>query len=476
MGEALIARRGGGGKLNAILEQYRVAAGESVSANGFVRFVDDLSTHSLQGDYPYVAACALDENTVLAVGRSSYTSAYVYAWKITFSGQTGSVGTRTQVANTSAYTELAMRMRLIPLNANTAVLFVPHSYSDSSNYWGYAVISVSGDALTAGATMTLSGLWDVMPGYSDTNSWDAIPTGNDQILCVHSSYLSSSKTKVYARAFGLNATSPTYLQSKRNKSLTVTGGTSSSEDNTISVCRLSDGRYLVLGQYKYSGTTYAARPFFVTDSGSAITITNGGKTTLYTYSSAAYMCGAIRLSDQSALYVYARKQGTYYYLYGRVISASASGTVSANTETQLSAREMRYYTSSTPNERGMMFALRGQRGGIFANGSKCQVIYMPVDPGAIYSIALTIAGNAIAVKGEKEIVPKDETQTETRELACDIAQPTGDRRVIYTTINGVLTGTMLTTAVGAAVSGDTVDGVAAENAAAGTNVDVYRPA
>ena len=101
---------------------------------------------------------------------------------------------------------------------------------------------------------------------------------------------------------------------------------------------------------------------------------------------------------------------------------------------------------------------------------------MPVDPGAIYSIALTIAGNAITVKGETEIVPKDETQTETRELACDIAQPTGDMRVIYTTINGVLTGTMLTTAVGAAVSGDTVDGVAAENASAGANVDVYRPA
>ena len=47
MGEAMITRRGGGGKLNALVEQYKVAAGGSVSANGFVKFVDDLSTHSL---------------------------------------------------------------------------------------------------------------------------------------------------------------------------------------------------------------------------------------------------------------------------------------------------------------------------------------------------------------------------------------------------------------------------------------------
>lgn len=42
MGEAILARRGGGAKINGIIEQYRIAAKENISAGDFVQFINEV--------------------------------------------------------------------------------------------------------------------------------------------------------------------------------------------------------------------------------------------------------------------------------------------------------------------------------------------------------------------------------------------------------------------------------------------------
>ena len=93
----------------------------------------------------------------------------------------------------------------------------------------------------------------------------------------------------------------------------------------------------------------------------------------------------------------------------------------------------------------------------------------------IYAIDVSVSKDTITPTSEKLVIALDTTQDTSIQLRCDIVQPNNDMRIIYTTIDGVLTGTMLTTAVGAATSG-TVDGVAKTSASAGETVDVYRPA
>ena len=476
MGEAMITRRGGGGKLNALVEQYKVAAGGSVSANGFVKFVDDLSTHSLQYNRPYVSACALDDTTVLVTDRKIFgesNAKYIYCRKITFASGTAAVGTETQVASTAYGTENTSLMRLVRINATTAVLFFAYYYND--NYWKYAVITLADGAISSGGTKTLEYVWAVVPDNEDVYSWDVIPIGDDKFIWLDCAY--NSKLYLYARVFKCDA-SKNVITEERRESISSLAGTSS--ELAIVASKLSDGRYAVLREYSTSGSgqrrPHSVQLFTVTDSGSAISISTA--TQLFSLGTTTgifcYALGIIPISDYKLLYIYIKQKGTGTtgYLYGRLITVPTNGTATSGTETQLSTQQFAFYSSTSYDYNHV---LRGGHGGIFKIKTGYQIILKPNASEPIYAIDVSVSNDTITPASEKLVIAPDTAQDTSIQVRCDIVQPNDNMRIIYTTIDGVLTGTMLSRAIDAATSG-TVDGVAKDNASAGTTVEVYRPA
>lgn len=477
MGESMITRRGGGGgKLNALVEQYKVAAGGSVSANGFVKFVDYLSTHSLQYNRPYVSACALDGTTVLVTDKkisAESNSKYIYCRQITFAAGTATVGTATQVASSTYGQENTSLMRLVRINATTAVLFFANYYND--NYWKYAVITLADGAISSGGTKTLEYVWAVVPDNEDVYSWDVIPIGDDKFIWLDCAY--NSKLYLYARVFKCDA-SQNVITEERKKSISSLTGTSN--ELAIVASKLSNGRYAVLREYSTSGSG-PSRPhyvqlFTVMDSGSAISISTA--TQLFSLGTSTsifcYALGIIPIVDDKLLYIYIKREGTGTtgYLYGRVITVPTNGTATAGTETQLSTQQFAFYSSTSYDYNHV---LRGGHGGIFRIETGYQIILKPNASEPIYAIDVSVSKDTITPTSEKLVIALDTTQDTSIQVRCDIVQPNNDMRIIYTTIDGVLTGTMLSTAIDAATSG-TVDGVAKTSASAGETVDVYRPA
>lgn len=476
MSEAMITRRGGGGKLNALVEQYKVAAGGSVSANGFVKFVDDLSTHSLQYNYPYVSACALDDSTVLVAGRSS-SDRSIYCRRVTFAGDTVTIDVQTMISNTNYNSSSTTLMRFVRVNSTTAILFHAYDYSNKNNYWKYVVVKVADGAISTGGIKTLYNVWSAMPGNENAYTWDVIPIGEDKIIWI---YIvgSSSNARICASIFTCNTTTNVIT---KDHGIDTYIGSSLAGITPLAVSRLSENKYSILKECTAGSTSVrSVRLLMITDTGSQIDVDTPSQE-LYALDTQTQNCywavDVMQINEDKLLYVYVKQAGTAYrgYMYGRVVTVQTTGTATAGTETQLSTHQFSVYkegdqfTSSDYN-----YALRSGYGGIFKTKAGYQVIIKSNVSQPIYAIDVIVSADTITPTNEELVIAQDKKQNGIK-LHCDIAQPSADRRIIYTTIDGVLTGTMLSTAIDAATSG-TVDGVAKTSASAGETVDVYRPA
>ena len=96
MGEALLIRKGGGGlEINGLVEEYKVLAGENISAGDFVEFITDYTsgrqTLTSSAYNNRVSAVMLTPTTVF-VAFSYGTSWYLYGVVCTIVGSTLSVG------------------------------------------------------------------------------------------------------------------------------------------------------------------------------------------------------------------------------------------------------------------------------------------------------------------------------------------------------------------------------------------------
>lgn len=479
MGEAMITRRGGGGgKLNAIIEQYQVAAGGSVSANGFVKFVDGMKTHSLNGIYPVVMAVALTNNKVLVVYGEKESVAY-YGSVLELTGAGVSIGTRTQIGTrTSKY--VAPAIELTKINETRALLLynktAQYLSSSSSTIPKYVIIGVDDDTITALATASWgtdtssSRMFDLS---SYRAAWMQIADQNE-LYQINMDY-TTGDNRVYIHRYLVSDTSVTWQTAGSYASYNDDTGLISNM-GLMACVKLSNGNYLAIHKNSKSGDNYSrglsAHVCIPRQSNGYPRVSP--LTTIITpnRNNEWYLGDAVLLANGNVLLVFL--QPRYYslttgYMYGIVINVNGTN-ITTGTLTKLNAVSRDASGSSTELGSETAYALRGRFGGLTANGNNVQLIYHPNAMAATYTIDISVNDMVITAGEEKEYIAADDTHG----TYCDAIWPNG-KALVYTLIDGETKGAQIVNQVESIWRG-TVDGVAVDDASAGETVDVYRPA
>ena len=476
MGEAMITRRGGGGKLNALVEQYQVAAGGSVSANGFVKFVDDLSTHQVQPyNYPEVSACALSDTLVLVVytRKELYSDSY-YCSAVIIENGTITSGTRTTIAEKSSGNSYGYS-KCIAISESTALVLCAATRSIA---WRYLLVTVNADS-TITINESNGNLANLTAGTYTANyptSWQPITLNNNSEFIIIENYADGSR--IWAHVFKIE-NNAVKTSSVRSKYLTIKNASTGEGAEGFVVAKIDVGKYIAIRRYS-AGTspkyTYYRDAYIITDSGSALTIS--APTVIMSHSSDIIaMCDAIAISTDKVLFVYSPNGNTSAgaYLCGRLLTINGT-SITVSRETKLSSNR---YTYNTPNNSNLSNyynrVISSQYGGWLKTEKGQQLILHPNVASPTYALQLAVSGDMVTTLSEDVLIAQDTSQASTVPVLCTTVQTSNGKRLVYTTVNSKLTGTMLSTAINVATSG-TVDGVAKDNASTGETVDVYRPA
>lgn len=479
MGEAMITRRGGvGGKLNAIVEQYQVAAGGSVSANGFVKFVDGVKTHSLNGIYPVVMAVALTNNKVLVVYGEKESVAY-YGSVLELTGAGVTIGTRTQIG-TRKSKYVIPAIELIRINETRALLL----YNKTSQYLSssistipqYVIIGVDDDTITTlvtGSWVTETSSNRVFDLSSYRAAWMQIADQNE-LYQINMDY-TTGNNRVYIHRYAISDTSVTW---QANGSYAATDDDTGLISNMglMACVKLSNGNYLAIHKNSKSGDSYSrglsAHVCIPRQSNGYLRVSPLKTIIAPNRNNEWYLGDAVLLANGNVLLVFLQPRSyslTTGYMYGMIINVNGTN-ITTGTLTILNAVSRDASASSTEFGSEIAYALRGRFGGLTANGNNVQLIYHPNAMAATYTIDISVDDMVITAGEEKEYIAADDTHG----THCDAIWPSG-KALVYTLIDGETKGTQIVNQVESTWSG-TVDGVAVDDASAGWTVDVYRPA
>lgn len=160
---------GGGANINGIIEQYRVAAGENISAGDFVQFIHEFGNSTqLYSKYTtgtsFIRAALLDQNRVLVCHNGGVSTV------IKLNG--------TNITKGADYTNISFGDTFEVLTtANDTVLIV---YIDVDGYMQGVVVKINDTVVTPGTPTFLSG-----SSYSDNKHISICPIGTNRVFVFH---------------------------------------------------------------------------------------------------------------------------------------------------------------------------------------------------------------------------------------------------------------------------------------------------
>lgn len=351
-------------EINGIVQTYKVAAGESISAGDFVSWLNgkaevgtDKQLSSTANTIKRISAVSLNENKVfIAYGYGS--AAYLYGVVCTFNGDTITVGTETQLSNSTntgdvlsavklaedkvfiahrydAYTLYAMVCTIngttitkgtdTPLNTTSNVamnikvaslsnskVFVTYAYN-SSDYILYGVVcTISGTTISVGANTQLSSIL-----YTG-RIMDVVVLDDSRVFIAHS----------YGNNYYLYGMVCTITNT------TIKAGTDtaldSSANNTgskISAVLLSKDKVFIA----HSSTNYYLHGVVCTIDGTTMTTGKNIMLSTVTYSGAEI---SVAVLDEKRVFIAHSSDNTNRYLNGLVCSIDGT-TISVDAHTEL---------------------------------------------------------------------------------------------------------------------------------------------
>lgn len=320
MGEAFLDKNGGGGsKINGIIEDYYVYAGENISAGSFVEFVNGLSgetTNQTSSDtviinksgYGYtISACKITENKVfIAHGNGKTASSILYGVICIIDGTTITKGTDTLLCATS-YS--GAKMSVVTLSETS--VFIAHSYG--SSYYLYGIVAtIDGTAITAGTDTKLS---DSLRS-GEVISEELLSNGN--VFIAHSvtgsTYLSGTVVTISDKTPTANTTTAI------DHSGYYTGA-------IISTVSLSNSRVFIAHP---NGNSYKISAIVCKVSGTTVTL--GTQVAVTDTANTAKSISGTMLGDNNVFI--AHSYGSNYHLYGIVCTLSNTA-ITAGTDTAL---------------------------------------------------------------------------------------------------------------------------------------------
>lgn len=378
MGEAFLDKQSGSKiKIDGLIHDYYVYAGENISAGGFVEFINgvagqrseevtvtktedsvDTSIVPAQRTGLHVSAVAISDNKIFIAHRDSSTSYYLNAVVCTITGAeiTAGADTTLSTASSSSY---ALSTLLLS-NGNVLVIH----RSDKTNYYLNAMVcTVSGTTITKGSDYTIGNT--KYNGYykpSATLLTDGkvfVTFGNDDEI-----------PSTYGAVCTISGTSI-------STGTKVTLSSSSYSGMSNSTIRLNDGSVFIA--HRSSGDYYL-RAMVCTVSGTSITIAN--TTNLSTGDNTGVNLSTTLLPNGKVFLVHGKG-----YLDARVVTASTS-SISSGTALDLTSYSDSVRTIDT----------------MCINSSKVLVV---IGYPLINGIVCTISGNTITAGTNTEIISED---------------------------------------------------------------------
>ena len=314
----VLGQSGGGSKINGIIQEYQVQAGNNVSAGDFVQYVTNtnitagtntqLSANRHSGEI--ISAVALNENKVfIAYGETNGYS--LYGVIVTINGTTVTAGSDTQL-NAQNYSGYGISA--IALNENK--VFIAHTMSSGyNNYYKYygMIVTISENTITVNKDAQLT---------SDTNyrggpRLSALLLSNSKIFIIinEGSYLSG----ILVTISGNNIVKGTATQLESG----YMGG-------VFSPVLLNENKVFIAGGPS-SGSSFLLYGMIVTINGT--TITAGTITTLSTDNYSGKVISAVTLNENKVFI--AHSYSSSYYLYGMIVTITGD-TIIIDNDAQLS--------------------------------------------------------------------------------------------------------------------------------------------
>ena len=296
--------------INGLIEEYKVAAGENISAGDFVSFLTpdhnnltytSISTGSCLG----MSAIQLDDTRVLVI-NSSYSSSYGTRVHILTINGTSITVTNTTKLSSSYYSDWSSIARIS--EDKFLVFFHNPTLSSYEDYAWYTIMTLNGTSVTCSTSVR-------------TNCIVRGPRGK-LIKMTDTSYVllhvGGANSTLYGTVFNVSGT-------------TVTAGTSTALSYYFTHCavKLDNNRLLVFSDT--SNSDYLLYGYVCTISGT--TITKGTTTQLSTTKHSGRYPTAVKLAENK-VFIAHNGDEDHSTLHGTILTVSGT-TITVNTITEL---------------------------------------------------------------------------------------------------------------------------------------------
>ena len=338
MGEAILYGKSGGGglKINSIIEEYYVYAGENISAGDFVSFIQgvagnvvvDTSLTALAGaryGY-YMQACKLSDTRVVVSTQTSHDSCL----RILLIGiSQGVLTVLTEVVADSSGSVKGLRPEIIALDSTRFVTI--YAYSSSYYMYGIAGQIADDDTITLGTKTRL--VSDTNDGYFKR----MVLSSTDKIFIAYGDESSASSCYLKGVVVTVN-------------DVTLTAGSvfninSTGYSSYISLAKLQDDKIFVAHS---SGSSQLLYGRIITISGTSATIGTVYKVANET--NCAICHSSLKIADDKVFVAYGTSgTGTTYTLRGVIVTVNfEDNTISVGTNTNISiVKNSGLYTINT---------------------------------------------------------------------------------------------------------------------------------
>lgn len=430
--------------INGIIESYKVAAGENISAGDFVSWLTGdvdygtdtkLSSTAQMATYEMSAVALSDDKVFIAHAEGSSGYCYLYGTLCTVSGTTITINVSKQLSSTR---ETGNDVSAVALSENK--VFISHRYSTSQHAYGI-VCTISGTAITAGTDTALSATSQA--GQATC----AVALSENKVFVAHA--YDSSNRYLYGVVCTIDGTTITKGTDTKLSSLYYSAG------NEIEIVRLNNNKVLIFHSAENSSLLYG---IVCTINGT--TITAGTDTRLSIGSQSGNAIGAVVLSENKVFIAHSNYESDVglLCLYGMVCTISGT-TITAGTDTKLS----NYSNTGTKQESLSVIALSKDR--VF-------IVYNMNGDYYFYSMICTISGTFITVEIETALSTTAKTAYNLDMVILS------DGKALITHSYGTsyyLYGMVITYEAGITALSDTIFGIANQSGTGGDIIEVYVP-
>jgi len=376
MASSILTRRGGGSKINGIIESYKIKAGENISAGEFVDYINsqELTANSPtefnSADTRSISAVALGSDKIVVSYRNDANFSYGTSIIGTVSGSSISFGSPT-VFNSATTSPISA----VALGSDKIVV----SYRNAGNSgFGTSIIgTVSGSSISFGSPTVFNS--------ANTGDISAVALGSDKIV-------------VSYRNAGNSGFGTSIIGTVSGSSISWGSPTVFNSASTDSISAVALGSDKIVVSYRNEGNSNRGTSIIGTVSGSSISF---GSPTVFNSATTGYI-SAVALSSDKIVVSYSNEGNP---TYGTSIVGTISGlSISFGSPTVFNSAGISYTSAVALSSDKIVVSYSGNSGhgtSIVGTVSGSSISF---GSPTVFNSANTIIISAVALSSDKIVV------------------------------------------------------------------------